>query len=76
MDDNADKPEAGEDLINMSLEEIKNAAEEMDCDRLEAVFDEIGEYRIPGDQNRLFAKLKEASSQFDYDAILSLLKTQ
>ena len=76
LDDNADKPEAGEDLINMSLEEIKNAAEEMDCDRLEAVFDEIGEYRIPGDQNRLFAKLKEASSQFDYDAILSLLKTQ
>ena len=69
----SDRPEADEKLIRDSLDEISMAAHEMDCDRLEAVFDSLRAYRIPDEHEKLFAKLKGASDNYEYDRILDLL---
>lgn len=69
-----DKPEASGEDIKRCLEEIKAAANDMDCDRLEKIFEEMDSWRIPDEHAQLWNKLKEASDQFDYDKILELLK--
>ena len=45
----------------------------MDCDKLEEIFGEVAEYRIPDDKAELFKKLKSASDNFAYDDILECL---
>ncbi len=55
------------------FEEIRAAAEEMDCDRLEGVFEEMDAYRIPQKDAELYEKLKDAYAQYDYDGIVKLL---
>ena len=74
-DDN-DKPEADPALMQGVYEEIRSAADDMDCDRLEGVFEEMQDYRIPADEEELFGKLKSAADMFDYDTILELLNTK
>ena len=68
-----DKPEAGAELMEGVMEEIRSAAEDMDCDRLEDIFGEMDAYRIPEAQSELYGKLKEAAAMFDYEGILALL---
>ena len=63
---NADKIEE----LDAFLEEIRDAADEMDCDRLESVFNEIEQYRIPEEKSELFRKLKDCADQYDYSGIL------
>ncbi len=71
--DDSGKPLADDAFIETVLEEIKAAAEEMDCDKLEEIFGEVAEYRIPDDKAELFKKLKSASDNFAYDEILECL---
>ena len=54
-------------------EEMREAAEEMDCDRLEEIFTEMEDYRIPDGEVELYKKLKQAVDHFDYEGILTLL---
>ena len=61
-------------LMKGVFDEIKAAAESMDCDRLESVFDEMNAYRIPDEDAELYGKLKEAAGNFAYDTILELLQ--
>ena len=69
-----EKPEADPDIMSSAYEEIRSAAENMDCDTLEALFEEMEQYSIPSDQTQLFDSLKDAASDLDYDKILTLLK--
>ncbi len=69
----ANKPEADEGLMSEVFNEIKAAAEDMDCDLLQGIFTEMEEYKIPDDKAELFKKLSSASQRFDYDAIIKLL---
>ena len=46
----------------------------MDCDRLEAIFAELEDYRIPSEEEELFGQLKRAVAEFDYDTVLTLLQ--
>ena len=69
-----DQPEAKDSLIQSALEELKQAAEDMDCDGLERIFKELSDYRIPDGYAELFEQLKKTADQFDYDGILSLLQ--
>ena len=73
-DKTAEIPEADEALMEGLYEEMKEAASEMDCGRLEDVFKEIKDYRIPEQEKELFSKLEAAARSFDYDSILELLK--
>lgn len=68
-----DKPEADMELLEGVYEELRAAAEEMDCDRLDDIFSEMEEYRIPVQEAELYKKLKQAADHFDYETILSLL---
>ncbi|MBR3524205.1 MAG: response regulator, partial [Lachnospiraceae bacterium] len=72
-EEEADRPLADEYLLEEVFEEIRSAAEAMDCDRLEGVFAEMAEYRIPEDKAELYKSLHSAADALDYDAILSLL---
>jgi hypothetical protein len=52
---------------------MRDAAEEMDCDRLEDILTEMEDYRIPAEEVERYKKLKLAVDHFDYEGILSLL---
>ncbi|MBR6238382.1 MAG: response regulator [Lachnospiraceae bacterium] len=67
------KPMASATFVATCFEEIKSAAEEMSCERLEDIFAETEGYQIPQEQKELYEKLKKAAEEFDYDAITELL---
>ena len=67
------KPEADEELMVEVFNELKAAAEDMDCDLLQGIFDEMAQYRIPEDRKELFEKVRSATQRFDYDEITELL---
>ena len=69
----AEKPEADSELMAGVYEELRTAAEEMDCDRLDDIFAEMDAYRIPAQEAELYKKLRQAAEHFDYEGILSLL---
>ena len=71
--DSSDKPEADADLMADAFEEIKSAADDMDCDRLQEIFEELSDYRIPADVAELWASIKAAVDKYDYETILNLL---
>ncbi len=68
-----EKPEADERRMKGIYAELWSAAEDMDCDRLEGIFAEMENYRIPVKEASLWNLLKKASEQYDYEKILSLL---
>ena len=68
-----DKPEADAGLMESTLEKVRSAAEEMDCDLLEEIFEEMSAYRIPEAQAALWDQIIKAADRFDYDAITELL---
>ncbi len=70
------KPVADSSIMSKAYNRLKEAAEAMDCDELEAVFAEMSEYAIPKEDVELWKKLKKATDFFDYDAIVNLLKSR
>ncbi len=72
-DDN--KPAADPELLSTVFGEIRSAAEDMSCDKLEDIFDEIDKYSIPDEYKTLYEDLKSASGRFDYDSVIELLTT-
>ncbi len=73
-EDDPDKPEADKELLKKVYKELFDAADDMDCDRLQEIFDDMDKYRIPDDSTRLWNSLKDAAGRFDYDGVLELLK--
>ncbi|BAL84445.1 putative two-component system hybrid sensor and regulator [Selenomonas ruminantium subsp. lactilytica TAM6421] len=73
-DEAEEKPAADLNLMAGFYEELRAAAEEMDCDRLEEIFVRMEEYRIPESEAEVCKKLKQANDRFDYEVILSLLE--
>ncbi len=71
--DKSGKPEAEESLMQAVFEQLRAAAAELDCDKLEAIFTEMEEYRIPDRDAELYHKLQEAAGQYNYDRVLELL---
>ena len=57
-------------------EELRSAADDMDCDQLEGIFAEMEEYSIPESEKTLYEELRAAASRFDYEAILKLLEAR
>ena len=68
-----EKQEADAELMSIVLNEIKNAAEDMDCERLDTIFAEMKDYRIPEENRELFEALKEAAEKYEYKTILKLM---
>ncbi len=72
-EDLPDKPLADSELITAVLKEIRSAADDMDCERLQSIFTEMKEYRIPDSEAGLWQSLKEAADNYDYDVILTII---
>ena len=70
------KPLADAELMAEVFSEIATAAEDMDCDRLESIFLEMEEYSIPEQDAERFQKIKTASQNYDYHAIITLLQNE
>jgi len=68
-----DKPEAAPDMMVDVYAAIRAAAAEMDSNRLDAVFAEMADYRVPDDGTGLWERVKEAAGRFDYEALQQLL---
>ncbi len=62
-------PEMLKELYN----ELRNAAEAMDCDSIDFMLDEMRECVVPADEREKFNKLINAASDYDYEAVLELL---
>ncbi len=69
-----DKPEASAEQLKTAYRDMRTAADDMDCDRLEAIFAELEKYRIPAAEEEVVGQLRRAVAEFDYDAVLTLLK--
>ena len=69
-------PEADTELMKDVLENIRSAAEAMDCERLEAVFKDMEGYSIPEEYRSLYDGIKAASDKFDYSGILEILQKE
>ena len=67
------KTEADPDMMADAYAMIRDAAENMDCSSLEAVFEEMDQYTIPEAEAELYAKIKAAGEKLDYEAVLELL---
>ena len=65
--------EADQSLILTMYDEILEAAEEMDIDRMDKAFKEMEGYRIPESEESRFKKVKKCYENFDYEGIISLL---
>ena len=70
---NEDKPEADEGLLEDAYEELYSAADDMDCDMLKMIFKDMEAYRIPDKDLELWQKLMNASEKYDYETIMNLL---
>lgn len=75
-EDDSGRPEASDEHMKKVFDDIKAAAEEMDCDRLEAIFSGMEKYRVPSAQKELFAALKASSDRFEYSTITELLEKE
>ena len=67
------KPVADDYIMESIYEEFRDAAEDMDCDKLEAIIKEAGEYEIPDPEKEKFARICEKAGMFDYEGILEEL---
>jgi len=68
-----DLPLADPGLMQEVYEEIKDAAEKMDIERLEAVFEEMKDFRIGDSEKERYERLENAYSMFDYEGIVKIL---
>ncbi len=64
---------ANEEEMERIFAEIRAAAADMDCDKLDSIFDTMKEYTIPKEHRELYDKLQEASEEYAYRTILMLL---
>ena len=55
-------------------DELRDAAENMDCDKIEGIMKEIGEYAIPGSEKEKFGRIREKADMLDYEGMLKALE--
>ncbi len=70
---NKDLPEADRELMKEVFDELLAAARDMDSDRLESIFAEMKDYRIPAEDQALFSEAEEAAGAYDYDRLVNIL---
>lgn len=76
QDESDDKEMISIDSIKGSIAVMRAAADDMDCDRLFEIFESVDKFSIPDEYKALFKKLKDATENFDYDAIIDLIDKQ
>lgn len=72
--DDSDKVLADYSLMSRIYADIKTAADEMDCDRLEEILADMESYAIPEAEAERFLKIRKCIDNFDYEGVLSALE--
>ena len=54
-------------------EDLKSAAESMDCDTIGEIIKELDDYSIPEAEREKFETIRERAGKFDYDGIIAVL---
>lgn len=72
-EETSDKPAADPELMEAVFEELRLAADDMDCDRLEGILQEMEEYSIPDKYAELWKKIREATENYDYGRVSELI---
>ena len=72
-DDETDRPVADPGLMEDAIDRLRAAADDMDCDMLQAIFGEMDKYRVPYEYTDLWKSVGEASSNYDYERIMQLI---
>ncbi|MCR4656384.1 MAG: response regulator [Lachnospiraceae bacterium] len=70
--DDSDKPVASSELMAEAYRKLRLAADDMDCDRLEEIFQEMEGFRIPDRDVLLWKSLMETAEKFDYKGVVKL----
>ncbi|MBO6260385.1 MAG: DegV family EDD domain-containing protein [Lachnospiraceae bacterium] len=73
-EDDSDKPVADEYLMQGVYEGLEEAAEAMDCDAMDQIFDELKDYSIPENEKEKYEAVFEKAGQYDYDGVLEVLR--
>ena len=69
-----EKPVAEDYIMESVYEAIREAAETMDCEAIEAVFREMEDYTIPENEIERYNLLHEKAGKFDYEGIIKILE--
>ncbi|MCR5674221.1 MAG: DegV family EDD domain-containing protein [Lachnospiraceae bacterium] len=69
----SDKPVADDDLMVSVFEELRAAAEAMDCDTIGGILQEMEAYAIPETDRERYDAVTEAAGKFDYEGMLAAL---
>jgi len=73
-EDDSDKEIAGDSLMSQVYTDIKVAAGEMDCDRLDEIIADMESYKIPDSEADRFSQIRKCIDNFDYEGVLSALE--
>ena len=73
-DDEEAKPLADDFVMESIYEELRIAADDMDCDKIQAIMKEADEYAIPDTEKERFGLIREKASSYDYDGIIKALE--
>lgn len=76
QEDASDKPVADEWLMKSVFEGIKEAADNMDCDVIEEILQEMEEYSVPESDKEKFEAVCKLAAKYDYDGILEVLNAE
>ena len=66
--------EADEEILNDCYYMLQQAAESLDCNTIELVFDELRDFKIPEEHKDRLVRIKKAADKLDYDGMLEILK--
>ena len=69
----SERTEAAPELMTLIYSRLKSAAEDMNCDRLEQILEEMSKYTVPANEAELWGKVKAAADIYDYEEIVNLL---
>lgn len=67
------RPVADGYLMKSIYEGLKHAADNMDCDALDNIFNELKDYKIPDSESKKYNDLHRFALNYDYDGILKIL---
>jgi len=70
------KPVADEFLMESIYEELADAAENMDCSRIDDALQEMSGYSIPEDEKERFKLVSEKAGMYDYEGLLDAIKNK
>ena len=72
-EDPSGRPLLAREQLETFYQRIRAAAEEMDCDRLEEILEELDGYQVPEEEQERAGQIREKAELFDYEGVVGVL---